>query len=130
MDHPDLRSQSDVYYSISSDSVSVSTAEGQITAQLTLASPTDGTVAQTLDLSLTVYQNGIIRMLAEEPGVKRFRISQEDLPVVWDQLVPVDLTDKVTWADDGQSFTISDLTHENGDESFEYTVELPRFRIK
>jgi len=130
MDHPDLRSQSDVYYSISSDSVSVDTSNGEITATLTLASPTDGTVAQTLDLSLTVYQNGIIRMLAEEPGVKRFRISQEDLPVVWDQLIPVDLTDKVTWADDGQSFTISGLTHESGDESFEYTVELARFRIK
>lgn len=68
-------------------------------------------------------------MLVEEPGVKRFRISQEDLPVVWDQLNAVDLTDKITWADDQKSFTISGLSHESGDESFEYTVELDHFRI-
>jgi len=68
-------------------------------------------------------------MLVEEPGVNRFRISQEDLPVVWDQLNAVDLTDKITWADDKQSFTISGLTHEQGDEAFEYTVELSKFRI-
>ena len=77
-------------------------------------------MAQTLDLTLSVYQNGIMRMLVEEPGVKRFRISQEDLPVSWDQLNAVDLTDKITWADDRQSFTISGLTHEQGDESFSY----------
>lgn len=87
-------------------------------------------MAQNLNLTLTVYQNGILRMLLEEPEVARFRISQEDLPVVDEQLNAVDLTDKVTWADDGMSFTVSGLEHEAGDESFAYTVELERFRIK
>ena len=70
-----------------------------------------------------------MRMLVEEPGVKRFRISQEDLPVVDDQLIKVDLIEHFTWADDKQSFTISGLTNSEGDESWEYKVELPKFRI-
>jgi len=57
-------------------------------------------------------------MLVEEPGVKRFRISQEDLPVVEDQLTAADLSDKITWGDDKKSFTVSGLTHENGDEGW------------
>jgi len=70
-------------------------------------------------------------MLVEEPGVKRFRISQDDLrPVMDDNLIPVSLSDKVSWAGDLSSFTISSLEHEQGDESWEYTVELSRFRIE
>ena len=70
-----------------------------------------------------------MRLLLEEPDVKRFRISQEDLPVVDEQLIATDLTDKVQWDEDGQGFTISGLEHESGDESFSYHVELSRFRI-
>ena len=40
------------------------------------------------------------------------------------------MTDKITWADDNSSFTISDLQHEQGDETYEYTVDLTRFRIE
>jgi len=36
---------------------------------------------------MTVYQNGILRMLVED-DTSRFRISQEDLPVVDAQLLP------------------------------------------
>jgi len=46
-----------------------------------------------------------------------------------DNLIPVSLSDKVSWADDLSSFTIASLEHEQGDESWEYTVELSRFRI-
>ena len=36
-------------------------------------------------------------MLMTEPGVNRFRISQEEVePVVWEQLIAEDLTDKIT----------------------------------
>ena len=52
------------------------------------------------------YQNGIMRMLFEEPGVKRFRISQEDLPVVEEQLEPADLNDKFEFSSDNNSLTI------------------------
>jgi len=81
MDSPELTARSDVYYAIDYQSVQVDLENNVIKAPLNLASSSDGTIAQTLDLTLTVYQNGIMRMLVEEPGVKRFRISQEDLPV-------------------------------------------------
>jgi hypothetical protein len=68
-------------------------------------------------------------MLIEEPEVKRFRISQDDLnPVMDDQLVAVDLTDKVFWSDH-EYFVIKDLTNEDG-EYWEYYVWLDRFRIE
>lgn len=88
MDNPALRSNTDVYYSMDKESFTIKETEGVIEATLNLASPSDGTIAQTLDLTMTVYQNGILRLLIEEPDVKRFRISQEDLPVVDDQLIP------------------------------------------
>ncbi len=78
---------------------------------------------------MVFYQNGIMRMLIEEPGVKRFRISQEDLPVVDEQLERVDLSDRFNFDASKRSFTISDLTSEHGDESWEYEIDLPRFRI-
>ena len=65
-----------------------------------------------------------------EPGVERFRISQEAVqPVVDEQLVAADLTDKVTWSDDKQTLSISGLKNEQGDEDWTYVIELPRFRI-
>ena len=38
------------------------------------------------------YQNGISRIVIGEDGNTRFQISQEDLPVVWDQLEAVNVT--------------------------------------
>lgn len=35
------------------------------------------------------YQNGILRVLIDQKDSQRFRISQEDLPVEWDQLIPL-----------------------------------------
>ena len=95
MDHPELRIESGTYYSIPSDTVKIDAAKGKITAELNLASQSDGAAAQKLDLTLSIYQNGILRMLVEEPGHERFRISQEDLPVVDEQLKPADLTKKI-----------------------------------
>ena len=69
-------------------------------------------------------------MLFEEPDVKRFRISQEDLPVVDEQLESVDLNDKFVFAPDFTSLTITDLEHHSADESWEYTIEFDRFRIE
>ena len=54
-DHPELRAMADVYYSIDADSVQVGGTDGKIKAQLNLASSTDGSVAQSLNLTLTVY---------------------------------------------------------------------------
>ena len=68
-------------------------------------------------------------MLVEEPGHERFRISQEDLSVVDEQLKPTDLSQKIYWAEDRSSVTFHGLMHEQGDESFDYTIEFARFRI-
>lgn len=35
------------------------------------------------------YQSGIMRAVIKEPNSERFQISSEDIPVVWDQLIPV-----------------------------------------
>ena len=129
MDHTELRSQSDVYYSVEADSIVVSPTEGLVTANLALASPSDGTVAQTLDLTLSFYQNGILRVLLEEPEVKRFRIAKDDLaPVVDEQLIPYDLTGKTTLDTESSLFTIDDLS--DNSESWSYTIGLDRFRIE
>ena len=95
MDHPDLRADSSAYYSIPVDTVKIDATNGKITAELNLASESDGAAAQKLDLTLNIYQNGILRMLLEEPGHERFRISQEDLPVVEEQLKPADINQKI-----------------------------------
>lgn len=47
-------------------------------------------------MTLKFYQNSIMRVLIQEPASTRFRISQEDLPVVDAQLVATNLRNKVT----------------------------------
>ena len=54
MDHPELQKQSDVYYYIEESSVKVDYG-GIITGELNLGSKSDGSVAQKLDLTLTIY---------------------------------------------------------------------------
>ena len=124
-----MRAESSAYYSIPVETVKIDASNGKITAELNLASQSDGMAAQKLDLTLNVYQNGILRMLLEEPGHERFRISQEDLPVVEEQLKPADINDKIEWASDRSSVTIKGLMHEQGDESFDYSIEFAHFRI-
>jgi hypothetical protein len=38
-------------------------------------------VSTDLSIEISFYQNGIARVLIEEPNSGRFRISEEDLPV-------------------------------------------------
>lgn len=50
-----------------------------------------------LSFEISFYQNGIARVLIEEPNSGRFRISEEGLPVSDDQLFYVtDLADKIS----------------------------------
>ena len=44
-------------------------------------------MADKVELSLDFYQDGIMRALLQEQGGQRFRISQEGIVVVEDQLV-------------------------------------------
>ena len=70
-------------------------------------------------------------MLLEEPNGNRFRISQEAVqPVVEEQLIPVPINDSnIKMSDDQKSVTIQGLQTDNGDEQFEYTVQLDSFSI-
>ena len=43
---------------------------------------TEATYASTLDLTIKFYQNGIMRVLIQEPNSTRFSISAVNLPVV------------------------------------------------
>ena len=86
-------------------------------------------MAQTLDLTLSFYQNGILRVLLEEHEVKRFRIAKDDLaPVVDEQLIPYDLTGRTNLDTESSIFTIDDLS--DNSESWSYTIGLDRFRIE
>lgn len=48
-----------------------------------------GYLAHNLDLTMEFYEDGIVRTLLDDGSYTRFRISEEDLPVVWEQLKPV-----------------------------------------
>lgn len=58
----------------------------------------------------------------------RFRISQEDLPVVWDQLKPLNNFGMRLNTFDSQ-FTVNPIERDGGDEVYEYVVDYSPFRI-
>ena len=92
---------------------------------MNLGCETDGKAAQQLDLTLSFYQNGILRVLIEEPDGNRFRISQESLqPVVEEQLKPVPITSENIWiTETGNFFQVAGLFSDRGDEHFQYYVK-------
>lgn len=72
----------------------VATADtSQVTFTLHLACTPNGYLTTQLSGVMEFYQNGIMRLEIDAPGQKRFRISQEDLPVEWDQLQPISTMD-------------------------------------
>jgi hypothetical protein len=90
LDEIDSNPKVDFFYSLDPHSVFVDNATGSLTAILNLnCVDASNSVESKLDLSMWFYQNGIMRTLIEEPESKRFRISQEGLPVVDEQLIPV-----------------------------------------
>jgi len=84
-------------------------------------------LASNLTFEISFYQDGITRFLIGEQGNSRFRISQEDLPVVWDQLeLATDtLTMKTTKSD--SSYEISGLSSD-GDE-FWWGLDFKPFKL-
>jgi hypothetical protein len=52
-------------------------------------------LATQLDLTLSFYQDGIVRVLIGEPNSDRFRISQYGISVEDEQLIPYDLSNSV-----------------------------------
>jgi hypothetical protein len=100
----------DLFYRVDPSSIQVHDAYASITAVLNLNTMDSGDLAQTLNLRLTFYQNGIMRALIGEPGNTRFKISETGLPVVEEQLYPVEnLSANVTISNSGM--VIDGLVH-------------------
>lgn len=119
----------DLYYSVNPSSVVVNDDYGALTAQLNFACAGDsGDFASTLNLRMTFYQNGIMRTLIEEPGSTRFKISEEGLPVVEEQLIPVsDLSSRVIIL--SNQVIVNGLTHDDGTETFKYVLDFDHFKV-
>ena len=69
----------DIYYQVLQPTIEFDNTLGTITGKLQLGPDCIGDtseLAPQLDMTVTIYQNGITRVLIEEPGVDRFRISQ------------------------------------------------------
>lgn len=115
-------------YSIDPSTIEVDVELGLVSAKLTMMSCTDsGYLAQSLDLSLSFYEDGIMRAAVDTEEQSRFRISQEDLPVVWDQLKPVDdFESKYSLSED--SIHVAGITR--GDDTYDYEVVLSPFEIR
>lgn len=83
----------DFNYSIDPDSVLISNDSGCITSDLIYSSwttdgdTTGGSIASQLTLKMCFYQNGIMRVIIDEPNSERFKISDSDLPVNEEQLI-------------------------------------------
>jgi hypothetical protein len=85
--------------------------------------------APCLHITMTFYQNGIMRLLVDEPESGRFKISEQELPVVEDQLHGVqNLSDYVSVTDD--LVQVSGLKHQDGEETFTYKIYLNGLSIE
>lgn len=93
-----------------------------------MQSSQDSDLAESLQLILTFYQNGIVRTLIEEDGAIRFRISQEDLPVSDEQLVAVQNLNEIT-TQNASSLQVGSLDHELGDEQYVFKIDFSPFRM-
>ena len=112
--------ESSYYYALDAESVVIDDQSAYIYARLNLqnADMAQGFSSE-LDSTMWFYQNGIVRVLLEEPATGRFRISGEKLPVVDRQLVPISgLTAHVLL--EANQMDVSGLMHDDGSETFSY----------
>ena len=87
-----------------------------------------GYLASGLELQVQFFQQGIIRAVVDQHDSTRFRISDEDLPVEWDQLNPVaNLTSLVS--QDSDELKVDGLSRDDGSDKFEYHINLDPFYI-
>lgn len=71
-----------------------------------------------------------MRALIEEPDSDRFRISQEDLPVVDSQLRPVTSLESHISRHDDVGVEVAGLQHSDGSEDFKYQIDFAPFSIR
>lgn len=79
----------DLQYHVDPTSLQVDSVHGLINAKLAMDCQESGFLGAELELTLAFYQDGIMRALIDTEEHSRFRISGEDLPVSWDQLIPL-----------------------------------------
>ncbi len=72
-------------YILDASKILINDSDASITARLRVNQESQ---YEELDLKMWFYQNGIMRTLIQEPSSTRFRISEENLPVVDEQLIP------------------------------------------
>jgi hypothetical protein len=124
-----FESAADLFYRVDPSSIQIHDAYASITAVLNLNTMDSGDLAQTLNLRLTFYQNGIMRTLIGEPGNTRFKISESGLPVVEEQLYPVEnLSANVTIST--SEMVIDGLVHSDKTETFKYIVYFNHFKVE
>ena len=124
-----MLSKKPAYYALDKKSVVIDDEAATIAGTLSTWHVSNDDIAVELDMTLTFYQNGIMRALFEEPNSRRFRISQEGLPVVDEQLHTVEnLTRKSQVTDD--HIEVSGLDHQLGDETFTYRIWFDHFKIE
>ena len=70
-----------------------------------------------------------MRALLDTSDRSRFRISEEDLPVVWDQLSPLPNFDQ-KYSVGGDSLRVKGITRDDGgDEVIDYYIKVSPFSI-
>ena len=75
-------------YHVQAESIEIDDDDSTLRGTMSLGCDSRGYLAGDIDFEVSFYQDGITRFLIGEKDNDRFRISQEDLPVVWDQLDP------------------------------------------
>ena len=108
-------------YNVLPDSVVFDNETSTVTAKLEMGCDQTGYLARELELQMQFYENGIMRTLIDTADHTRFRISQEDLPVVWDQLEPLDhMVMRLDTYED--HLKIKGITREDSDDVYEYII--------
>jgi len=122
--------QNDIVYHIDASSVTIDNELAKVSGLLTLGCQPAGFLASSLAFEFQFYENGIMRTYIEESATPnaRFRISQEELPVMWDQLTPVpSFANKVSVS--SESIQIVDIERNGTQESLSYTISLSPLTI-
>ena len=93
---------------------------------LSMGCDSTGQLAKELQFKMWFHQDGIAQILIGEPGNTRFQISQEDLPVDWDNLRPGNVTAGAV-KDEEVRYT---AYGEDGLEIYTYHIMFNPFKIE
>ena len=129
-DSAQMGSQNDIVYHIDATSVNIDNELAKISGLLNLGCQPAGFLASSLAFEFQFYENGIMRTYIEESATPnaRFRISQEDLPVMWDQLTPItSFENKVSVSN--ESIQIVGIERTGTQETLSYTISFSPLTI-